>query len=695
MWTFENPPLGYLEEEYGFKPDQKWLDTLRLSSLRFGTWCSSSFVSPMGLIMTNHHCVRDNIADVQGMGNDYVKDSFYATSYDDELPLEDREGNPLKVYQLAKTVEITDKINEGVTAEDDDAAVQEKRDANKKKILEAAETEHEGFEPEVVKLYAGGIFQLYLYKVYDDVRLVCSPHLQTAHFGGDPDNFTYPRYSIDFSFCRAYEDGKPADTAKHYFKWSKAGAKDGDLVFVTGNPGSTERLLTKAQMDLARDVSNPIGIDMLDSQLGILRGFAESNPRFANAMRQQILGLENSQKATKGYQSGLLDEKLMAQKVKAEAAFKKRAAEHPELGEASLKIWDRLADAAQKLKGLEPKASFYSPSYSGPLSMASLLCQSLDPAATEEEREKASKELKGDVRQGRNRNIPFYDVLFANHMELAQKWLPAADPYLTLLLGDGSIEDLRQSLNEDPLAGREGGEILRQLSESDWETVQKSEVNSIVIARQLHAMQGEVKEQVEKLQAIIEAQGAELGKVLFACYGTKVSPDATMTPRFSDGLVAGYPYNGTKAPYRTTFYGLYGRNKEFDNQYPFNVPQVWLDKKDKVDMNMSVNFVSTNDIIGGNSGSPIVNKDLEVVGLIFDGNIESLPNKYVFKDEVERSVSVHTQAIMESLSKIYDATRVANELMGKLEEYVEDEEEEDEEVEAEEAATELEPAQGE
>ena len=355
MWTFENPPLAYLAEEYGFTPSDDWLDALRLASLRFGGGCSASFVSPKGLIMTNHHCVRDKIAEIQ-QRNDWVADGFYATSREDEVPI-----SGLVVEQLVSMKDVTARMNEGVTEGNDDTAVSARRAANRLEILESAAQKHPKLRAQVVALFKGAAFKLYLYKVYDDIRLVCTPHLQTSHFGGDPDNFTYPRYSIDFSFCRAYEDGEPADTSDHYFRWSVGGPKKGELVFVPGNPGTTNRLQTVAQLEYMRDVQYPVILGLIQGQRRILEKFAAANPDMEKRFRTAILSLANSDKAYTGYLGGLLDEDLMAEKAKSEESFQQRVEAAPELRAKYRRVWDELAKVAEKRTELEPLVSFHTP----------------------------------------------------------------------------------------------------------------------------------------------------------------------------------------------------------------------------------------------------------------------------------------------------------------------------------------------
>jgi hypothetical protein len=653
MWTFENPPLAYLEEEYGFTPSDDWLASLRLASLRFGGGCSASFVSPKGLIMTNHHCVRDHVAEIQN-GNDWVTDGFYATSRTDEVRIPG-----LAVEQLISMDDVTVRMNEGVTEEDDDTAISERRAANRFEILESAAKKHPKLRAQVVALFKGAVFKLYLYKVYDDIRLVCTPHLQTSHFGGDPDNFTYPRYSIDFSFCRAYEDGEPADTSGHYFRWSTEGPQKGELVFVPGNPGTTNRLQTVAQLEHMRDVEYPIVLGLIQGQRRVLEQFAAANPDLQKRFRTAILSLANSDKAYTGYLGGLLNEDLMAEKSKLEQSFRHQVDAVPELRAKYSQVWDELAKVARKRTELGPLVSFHTPLLNtGALAKALAVLRALDPDTSPDAR--AGARILA-IRTG-TRISPVAEAVFLDHLARTRQWLDPNDSYLQEVMGDLEPADALARLQETRLRQEA---YVEELLDGGMEAVAKSDDPAVSAARILHPLMAQHRALSARLDAREEVLGTKLGQALHAVYGNKVSPDATFTLRFSDGVVKGYPFNGTVAPFRTTFYGLYGRNADFDGEHPFDLPEIWIARRDKVDMNKGVNFVSTNDLIGGNSGSPVVNKDLEVVGLVFDGNIEMLPNNFLYRGDVPRSVAVHVEGIMEALRKVYDAERVADELIGK------------------------------
>jgi hypothetical protein len=657
MWTFENPPLAYLEMEYGFKPDQKWLNSLRLGALRLGErdnpWCSASFVSPKGLIMTNHHCVRDQIAQVQG-ANKWVRDGFAATALADEVRIPG-----LTVQQLIAQEDVTAQVGAGIEATDDDVTIAAKRKANIDAIVTAADVAHKRYMHQVVSLYQGAFFQLYRYRVWDDLRLVVAPHLQTAHYGGDPDNFTFPRWSIDFSFVRAYVDDKPADTSAHYFRWRNEGAKDGELVFVPGNPGNTNRQMTMQQLHVQREVEYPMVLEQFKNSIAILEPFKDRAPQFLTT----LLGWQNSYKAIKGMLDGLKNPALMKKKQDHEQHFRGVVAEDKELGKQYGDLWREFNKLVGKQRELMPKAMFYQPGFSSAIQRGLLIAQSFDKSVDAAERETAQQNAI-DFSGG---SSPLTHALLIDQFERAAKWLRADDAFLIAVGGEhrsgcgtdwaAAIGDLNQSKLSSDLF------VQRMLTEADAEQQwQQSDDIGVRAARVLWPLMQTTETQQKALDDGLAQQGTRLGRALHKVYGSNISPDATMTLRFSDGRVKGYEYNGTLAPWATTFYGLYGRGIEFGNAYPFDIPSAWLESQAKIDLSKKVCFASTNDIVGGNSGSCVVDQQLRVVGLVFDGNIESLPNDFYFSQDVARAVNVHTDAIIEALQHVYGMMRIVEEL---------------------------------
>ena len=658
MWTFENPPLAYLEKEYGFKPDQKWLDSLRLGALRLGErdnpWCSASFVSPQGLIMTNHHCVRDQVAKVQS-GGDWVKDGYAATALEDEVEIPD-----LTVHQLIAQEDVTAAMNAGIADGDDDLTVKQKREANQKQILEAADKAHAEYTHQVVALYQGAAYQLYRYRVFDDLRLVLAVNLQCAHFGGDPDNFTYPRWGIDFSFLRAYgSDGKPADTTAYYFRWRDHGAENNELVFIPGNPGNTNRLLTTVQLEVQRDAEYPLIIEQLGRGMAILNKYVDRAP----GLLTTILSWENSHKAFRGMLAGLHDDALMAKKRAHEQHFQDSVGGDDALKARYGRLWDELAQLAARKRAVQPKVMFYAPSYSGVIERAVTMAQALDETLPEEERAAARKAALALAVRGN----PITEDLLIDHFERAQKWLGLDDPYVQVVaaapMTDGPLV-WRESLAVVAQSQLSSNAFVAELLAADDAAEQfvKSDDVGIRVGRVLWPLMRAASREEEAVESAGAVLGARIGRALHAVYGTGTSPDATMTLRFSDGRVLGYDYNGTVAPWATTFYGLYGRAAEFGNEFPFDLAAPWVEAESRLDLSKRVCFASTNDIVGGNSGSCVVDKDLQIVGLVFDGNIESLPNDFYFTQDVARAVSVHTDAIVQALEHVYGMGRVLEEL---------------------------------
>jgi hypothetical protein len=658
MWTFENPPLAYLEQEYGFKPDQPWLDSLRLAALRLGErdnpWCSASFVSPQGLIMTNHHCVRDEMAKVQPRGDDWVKNGYAATALADEVKLPG-----LTVQQLLAQEDVSARIDEGVTAEDDDLAVGKKREANRKAILDAADAAHPERMHQVVSLYQGAVHMLYSYRVYDDIRLVLAVNLQCAHFGGDPDNFTYPRWSIDFSFVRAYADAEPADTSAHYFRWRQEGVQADELVFVPGNPGNTNRLLTMAQLEVQRDVEHPMVVEQLENSMAILEPYTARNPRFLTIK----LGWENSRKAIAGMLDGLHTEALVAKKRLHESLFRAAIAGNAEWNAKYGKIWEAQAELAARRRAVLPQTSFYAPSYLGVVERAVAMAKALDETLPEADRQAARQEALEMEVQGNE----ITGKLVVDHFVRAAKWLGRRDPYVDVVASapatDGPL------VWADSIAAVDGsrlrdGEFVAELLGAEDAPAQfaQSDDVGIRVGRVLWPLMRAAQREQEAVDSATAVQGKLIGQALHAVFGANTSPDATMTLRFSDGRVSGYPCNGTLAPYATSFYGLYARASEFGGVHPFDLAQPWADARPQIDLEKKVCFVSTNDIVGGNSGSAVVDKDLQVVGLIFDGNIESLPNDFYYTQDRARAVSVHSDAIVQALVNVYGMSRILDEL---------------------------------
>ena len=642
MWTFDAPPLDYWDETYGFRPDQAWLDHVRLSSVRL-PGCSSSFVSPSGLVMTNHHCSRGCLTANSTPDSNYMETGFVAGSMEDEKPCPGT-----TVDQLQSIEDVTARIRQAVTATDNAGQVEQRNAAIQEIQRECGQ--ETGLNCQVVTFYQGGMYSLYRYKRFDDVRLVMAPEGQAAFFGGDPDNFTYPRYDLDLTLLRVYENGAPRQT-DHYLEWSENGAEEGELVLITGNPGSTGRLLTVAQMEYLRDVQYPAQLAGYQRQLEIVRHLASRSEADRRRFQNQIFGIENSQKAVGGYLTGLLDPVRMGKKKAFEQDFRGRIENDPELRAKYGGAWDAIAQAQQELASFAVQRRWYGVNGSTLLGYAGGLVQG-----------NLSDRGRNQILRDRQIDLESEILGLAAQLEAAQSELPYDDPFIRMTLGGQEPMAVADALiSETQLADVN---VRRSLLEGGESAVAASDDPLIALAHQIAPMAAELAERAAPLQAAISVNAELVGQAIFAAYGKSLPPDATFTLRITDGVAKRYPMNGTYSPYKTTLYGLYARAAEFNNESPWNLAPRWAERRDQLDLSTPINFVTTNDIIGGNSGSPAINRNAEVVGLVFDGNIQFLPNRFVFDDAVGRTVSVHSEGILEGLRKIYDAHWIADELEG-------------------------------
>ncbi|MEM7104818.1 MAG: S46 family peptidase [Bacteroidota bacterium] len=684
LWTFDNPPLTHLEKTYDFKPEQEWLNALRLGALRLEVenkgpiFGSASFVSPNGLILTSNRSIVSAVArtlDSKGYARDgeplkIIKTGFAAKSLEQEIRLRVSHDDWLTATQLVNIVDVTDEVNLGVEATDDEVLAMEKREANKQITLEVISKASPELESEIVSLYQGAVYHLYQYKVYKDIRLVCMPHLQIAQFGGDQDNFNYPRHSLDFAFLRAYEEGQPVNSSNYFFKWKKGGASENKLVFVTGNPGKTHRFLTKTQLELEMDIKLLMEIDRLTSELRILKDpgsntytgeFDPENPsRHWAWVRTSMLNLENDLKVENGKLDALEDKQLMAKKTAIEQTLRQCLMADKQLTEKYNGLFDEMTNLVEQLKVHEVRMQFHKGA--GLLDLVMDIVRLSDPEATVEHRKYARDHLDGWT--GHSYNLNFHGVAHVlDHFVRASQWLPADDPYMTKVLGDLSPKGFVEILEErsSTWLGHSGNRDA--LIELGWKGILESKDPLVIAARELVVLMRENEQLGGWLEAKEEALGLKMAQAMFACYGANIGPDGTGTLRFSDGVVSGYVQGDADITHYTTFGELYARNIDNVNRYPFTLPEVWLDRKSEIDMSKPLNFVCTNDVASsGSTGSVIVNKELEVIGLVIDGNANALYNHYLFDDEVGRCVSVHVEGILEALEKVYGADRVVEEL---------------------------------
>jgi len=662
MWTFDNPPTRLLQEKYHFTPTQQWLDHVRLSCVRLNDGGSGSFVSPNGLLLTNHHVARGQLQKNSTKDLDYVKDGFYAATPDREMKSPD-----LEVNVLVSLENVTAQVNAAVGK----AKSPGEEFAARKAAIAGLESESQrktGLRSDVVTLYQGGEYWLYRYQKYTDVRLVFAPEQQTAFFGGDPDNFTYPRYDLDMALFRVYDNGKPLQT-KEYLKWNAKGAGDGELAFVVGHPGSTQRNDTMAQLELERDTMEPMILRIYKDRIAVLRRYSALGAEQARQAASLIFNYENSQKAFQGRYLGLLDKAVMDKKQREENDFKAKVMANPDWKAAYGGAWEAVAQAQARFAPRAKETRFRSLN-SGLSTIAMLIVQYVSEIKKPDgERLEGYHDSQLDsLRFGMFSPAPVYPALeiarMTGALEQALAELGAGDAFVKAALDGRSPRDATTAaVTGTKLADPA---FRKQLVEGGEAAVAASTDSMIVQARRLDPMRRElVKWAEDNVTSVEQRAGEQLGKARFAVYGKNTYPDATFTLRLSYGAVEGYPMNGTKAPPKTTMFGLYDRAASFDYKDPFYLPSRWLAGRDKLDLTTPLDFVTNNDIIGGNSGSPVVNRAGDIVGLIFDGNIESLVGDFVYDPTTNRAVAVHTAGMTEALRKLYDAAALVKELLGE------------------------------
>ncbi len=651
LWPYNLVPKDYLAKKYNFKVTDEWLNHLRLSSIRFGG-ASASFVSPDGLVLTNHHVGRGAIQNLSTAERNLIKTGFYARTRDEELKCP---GVQLLVLQEIE--DVTDKV---LGSEKPGMSAQEVLAARQKVIseIEKEASKTSGLRCQVVSLYSGGMYHLYKYKVYNDVRLVFAPEEEVAFFGGDPDNFTYPRYDLDIAIFRVYENGQPLKTP-HYLKWKTSPLKEGDLVFCSGNPGSTGRLLTYDQLMFLRDVAYPFNIANLKRRQAMLHEYSKKGPEQARIALNTLFGVENSLKATIGYQSGLLDKNLMERKQAEEKAIRQAIAASPELAKEFGQAWDEIAQAQKEYAAIYKEYMLFERGNAFDTVYFNLARAIVRTAARRDRQ--APAEMPGRMPAEINDDFEIFKL--TNSLQFLKEQLPDHQE-TKWILGCQSPEEVAKALItgtrlKDP-------EFRKKLTEGGAEAIYTCNDPMIKLALLVEPISQGLREIYQKkVQAVETKNGTLIARAIFKLKGTSIPPDATGTLRLSFGVVKGYVEDGKKIPFQTTFAGLYKKAQEKNFQPPWSLPERWLERKQALKLNIPLNFVATVDSIGGNSGSPVVNRKGELVGVLFDGNIQSLPTRFVYEDKIARSVMVHADGIIEALLKVYDARPLVDELLGK------------------------------
>jgi hypothetical protein len=665
MWLLNQPPRKQLLEKYGFDPTSAWLDHLQKSAVRFNSGGSGSFVSAGGLVMTNHHVGADSLYKLSTAEKDLLKSGFHARTHAEEIKCVDLELNV-----LVNIEDVTDQVNAAVKPGMDAAAAQTARRAVRNTI-EKESLDKTGLRSDVVTLFQGARYNLYRYKKYTDVRLVFAPEKDIAFFGGDPDNFEYPRYDLDISFFRVYENDKPLKP-EHYLSWSKAGAIDEELIFVAGHPGRTNRLNTVAHLEFLRDRVYPNTLDMLRRREVLLRTFSERGLENGRRAQDELFGYQNSRKARLGALAGLQDPAIIEAKRKAERSLRQAVANDPKLRDAR-DAWDEVIAALAAWNQIfvdyelyERGQAFNTELFTIARMLVRLSDESTKPNA-DRLREYAEAGLDS-LKQHLFSEAPVYSdletVKLTDSLGYLLERAGAENPFVKQVMADMSPSARAAQL----VAGTKLADVKvrKQLAEGGKRAIESSDDPMIALARTVDVPARKVRKTYEdKVEEPLRQAYAKVAQARFAIEGDTTYPDATFTLRLAYGQVKGYEEAGKKLPAWTTIGGAYKHAADHGDVAPFALPSSWVKDKDKLNLETPFNFVCTADIIGGNSGSPVVNRAGELVGIIFDGNIQSLVLDFVYTDKEARATSVHSSAILEALRKVYDASPLVDELTGK------------------------------
>ncbi len=660
MWSFDYPPVEYLNETYNMDANEEWFDDVRLSALRL-PGCTSSFVSENGLMMTNHHCVRGIIPRIQKEGEDIIKNGFYAAVLEEERKIPN--------YYADQLVMIKDVTEEVQKVAEIGATADEKAKNKEAKIKEITDklTAETGLIAQVVSLFNGAKFSLYGYKRYDDIRMVFVPDMEIAYFGGDFDNFTYPRYNLDCSFMRAYENDKPVNST-NYFKFSNDGIKPGEPIFTIGNPGTTQRLKTVAQLEYFRDITYKNNSFLLDTYYNALEQLKKVEPERAKEFEDIRVNIGNSQKVISTIYKGLTDPYLMARKKDFQKKLQEAVWDNSELKEQYGKVWENIEDTRAEMRKVGPKISVLTPNrFVGSQYFtiaADMLALAKELQKPEELRE---TKYKGTSLDSTIEKI--YPENFDKILNDTKLWIQADftrmnlgdnNPLVEKLFGNKKGKDAAEFiLKNSKLADRDDAiDLMKEGADAILNSNDPFIAFAIESANELAGLQQKAKEIANTEQVFDDM----LGQAIFKVYGTTIPPDANFTLRVSDGVLSSFDYNGTKAPLFTTFYGLYDRWFSFQKEYPWTLHDRWAGASDDIDLNTPFNFISTNDIVGGNSGSAIINKNAEVVGLAFDGNMDSIVGNFIYMPHNNRCVAVDARAMLHAFDEVYKAKRIFEEL---------------------------------
>ncbi|HEX8890070.1 MAG TPA: S46 family peptidase [Pyrinomonadaceae bacterium] len=663
MWPFNNVPRAEIKRKYGFEVTDAWLKKVQMSAVRFNNGGSGSFVSANGLVLTNYHIVEDFVGDVSTPEHNYARDGFVAHTRAEEIKIPNLELNVLMSIE-----DVTDKVNgavkTGASAADAFAA---RRAAISE--IEGESTKATGLRSDVVTLYQGGRYNLYRYKKYTDVRLAFVPEFQAAFFGGDPDNFNFPRFNIDMSLVRVYENNEPVHP-ESYLKWSTKGTKEGELVFVAGHPGSTARLNTVAHLEELRDTSIPLIIRLLEHREAVLKKYMAMGEEQTQRAENELNSVQNSLKVYRGQLQGLQDKTLIQRKQQSEAQLRQAIAKDPNKQKEYGDAWDAISKAHGDLTSYVKERRMFDQAGAFNTQLFGI-ARTLVRLA--EENAKPNSERLPEFTDVRRASLelalyspaPIYDdfekLKLADSLSFMVETLGANNELVKRVL-NGKTPEARAAELIDGTKLKDVN-YRRQLAAGGKEAIDASTDPMIVLARSIDKEARDLRRRYEnEVTGVERTSYAKIARALFETEGDKLYPDATFTLRLSYGAVKGYMENGHKVEPFTTLGGLYERAAKFNEKFPYNLPPRWVEKKSALNLKTPFNFVSTNDIIGGNSGSPTINKDAELVGLIFDGNIQSLVGNFYYDESVNRAISVDSRGMLEVLRKVFGASEIADEL---------------------------------
>jgi hypothetical protein len=663
MWVFNNLPKKQLKELYGFEPSDEWIEHVMKSSVRFNSGGSGSFVSSTGLVLTNHHVGADTLHKISTSEHNYYNEGFFAKRLEDEAKAPDLELNVLQSIQ-----DVTDQVNAAVKPNMSPSEAFAAR-RGVMSTIEKESLDSTGLRSDVITLYQGGQYHLYRFKKYTDIRLVFAPEFNIAFFGGDPDNFEYPRYDLDVCLFRVYENDKPAKI-EYFLKWSSKGAAENELVFVSGHPGRTSRLNTVAALKFMRDERAPYTLNLLRRREIMLQQFSTEGEEQARIAKEELFSIQNSRKAYYGRIAGLQDPAIMGKKMSDEKALRSKVDADSKMKAAYGSAWDRIERAQKDYADLLVARSVLELGQ-GFNSELFVIARTLVRMAVEDQKPNAerfrefSSASRASLEQQLYSTAPIYEEFetakLADSLTFLAEALGGDHPVVKRVMANKNAESRAAEL----VRGTKLKDVAerKRLAQGGQAAIDQSTDSMIQLAKLVDPESRSLRKEFEDKVEEVERQAyAQIAKAVFETQGTSVYPDATFTLRLSYGTVKGYEEAGRQIAPWTTMGGTFEHANRHGNKDPWKLPEKWYYAQNKIDPDTPFNFVSTCDIIGGNSGSPVINRKAEFVGIVFDGNIQSLVGDFVFDSAQNRAVSVHSSSIVESLRKIYDAGSLANEL---------------------------------